>query len=119
MCLELKSKRSFVATKDKVVYKHVISFHDNKFLTSFIKTLVGMGKTYESKISFNRYKQIEEGLHSYPNLSDAEQEAQHFNEVLVKCVIPAGSTYYSGTFDGRKSIASNKLKYIKVIRNYE
>lgn len=78
--------------------------------TPYKKMIVEMGKTYTSELE--RYGDlVEQGLHSFEVLEGADNEA----DVVAKCIIPKGSYYYKGTFDGYVSFASDTLKYIEII----
>jgi len=90
--------------------KILIDYKENQFVTPYQRVIVEMGKTYRSEIEVNKRNQIEQALHSYVNIPE-DEEFSH----IAKCIIPKGATYYEGTFDGKRSYASNKLKYINII----
>jgi hypothetical protein len=48
-----------------------------------------------------------------------EANRNYKTHVVVECIIPAGSIYYVGIFGAydKKSYASNKLKYVKIVEN--
>lgn len=54
---------------------------------------------------------VEEGLHSYCNLESIE------GEIVARCIIPKGSKYYKGIFEGYQSYASDTLKYVELIKD--
>lgn len=124
MCLQ-KVSRVYIAKEDIIVYKHVIKCTDG-FVSSYQKTEVQLDKLYTSDIRLNvddrtNARFIEKALHSFVNLAIARVEAQHWREVLVECVIPKGSRYHKGEFDGItfvQSIASNQLIHVKVLDDY-
>lgn len=84
--------------------------------TPYIKTIIELGKEYTSELYLYEFLNlVEKGLHSFiqkPNIKEGEY--------LVKCIIPKGSKYYKGIFElgpySFDSIASDKLKYIKIIK---
>ena len=127
MCLILSaSKRNGkpeVADTDIVVYKVVIdnnlkqsNFFKKGILTLFMEQRITIGSTYKSRFSFDSDGDIERGLHSFANLKDANAMSKNFsNRKVVKCLIPAGSGYYKGWFDGVVSYASNKLTYLEFV----
>jgi len=83
-------------------------------ITPYQEIPVEIGKTYLSEVEVTN-SIIGEGLHSFYDLEDAIDDADD-NWVIVECIIPKGSTYYSGTFIGWKSYASNELKYEEIVR---
>lgn len=88
--------------------------------TPYRDVIIEIGKEYTSELrllkrSCDTSSVITEGLHSFiqkPNIKEGEY--------LVKCIIPKGSKYYKGIFEldpySFDSIASDKLKYIKIIK---
>lgn len=90
--------------------KILIDHEKNQFITPYQDVIVEMGKTYRSKIKVSRWNEIEQALHSYVDIPVDEDFPY-----IAKCIIPEGATYYEGTFDGKRSYASNKLKYINII----
>jgi hypothetical protein len=99
--------------------------HKNIIITGYVTPYrhvnVEIGKTYTAKIS-PKNERIEEGLHSFVNKRDCIISSKK-DSVIVKCIIPKGSKYYSGDFVilGKKfyrtcdSIASEALKYVKIV----
>lgn len=134
MCLDCKKKpRAQVAKRDITVWKHLIEVQTDKFVTSYKECPVAVDNAtvYESEIDLYKLPagdewRVEKALHSYSHIGPARNEARRYGEALVECVIPAGAVYYVGTFytaylsKTRKyrSIASDKLKYVRVIQNY-
>lgn len=55
---------------------------------------------------------IDKGYHSYKTLDKAKEE-RNLNEVIVKCIIPEGSTYYINNFD--EIVSSNIIVTDKII----
>ena len=88
--------------------------------TPYRNSIIEIGKEYTSELLLSKYYKdksdiITKGLHSFiqkPNIKEGEY--------LVKCIIPKGSKYYKGCFDrdldSLDSIASDKLKYIKILK---
>lgn len=128
MCLELPLfNKEKVAKEDIVCYKYV-DIRSNLIFTTFHRAIVEIGKTYESKLikskyywlfGFMPYSYIGDGLHTFKTYYGCL--ASFINTALettkiVKCVIPAGSKYYEGTFDGQKSYASDKLTYVELYK---
>lgn len=86
------------------------------FITPYQYTPIKLGETYTSSLErIERYGnyEVEEGLHSYLEVPSKEEMEE--NEVLVQCIIPKGSEYYEGYFNNNPSIASDTLKYVKLI----
>ena len=84
--------------------------------TPYIKTIIELGKEYTSELYLYEFLNIvEKGLHSFIQKLNIKE-----GEYLVKCIIPKGSKYYKGIFEidsySFDSIASDKLKYIKIIK---
>ena len=74
---------------------------------------VKIGETYTS--SLERIDDtVHEGLHSYASIRDI-QNSRSENEVIAKCIIPKGASYYKGRFEGYTSYASDILTYVELI----
>lgn len=120
MCLEVKKPEIIVAKEDIVCYKVMIEFPGDKgaWQSPFLHMVYKEGRTYElgKKLNFTReyrYYTVEEGFHSFANLSDAllflnVYEVRYpwrfmgigrYAYVIVKCIIPEGTTYAEGLFD--------------------
>lgn len=133
MCLDLKitaTKRT--AKKDITCYKYLVLKNENG--VSYLQTpyrdcIVSIGEIYQSKLEINYYwncgptKELNQGLHSFVNLEDARSSHPEYyyekgeNSVIyVKCIIPKGTKYYLGQFDGFPSMASEKLIYLEIIK---
>lgn len=134
MCLvvsKLAYKR--VALKDITVYKQISSFEDEDnvyYVTPYRHAEINIGETYDSDIT--KYgRNVERGLHSFVNITDcfdnsrwvdksfyssSQRKVIEVKPVLVECVIPRGSRYYKGKFDGRESYTSNKLRYVRILK---
>lgn len=124
MSLELnKNAKEQIAIEDIVVYKRLSVLRNNttkaiEYSTSFKGFSVIMGETYVSELIMEtskylgiEYNFVKLGLHSYKHL----KSARYGNEVVAKCIIPKGSSYYYGNFGLSKSYASDTLKYIKIL----
>jgi len=84
-------------------------FIEQGYQTIFQKAKVVIGEEYTSELILQK-SIVNIGLHSYvkkPNLN--------LEYILVECIIPKGSKYFVGNFEGKKSIASDTLKYVKII----
>lgn len=80
--------------------------------TPYQRMKVDIGEIYHTKLK--KYNdEIYEGFHSFKYIKDAEEDGIGH---IAKCVIPKGSKYYIGTFDGSVSYASDFIKYIKIIK---
>lgn len=132
MCLEvsrLAIKR--VALKDITVYKCISSYvndnGDKIYITPYRKSEIKLYTEYTSE--FNKTgNQIEEALHSLGDIRGCFDlcidrylylwgytKSFALTHHIVECVIPKGSRYYKGKFDGKVSYASNKLIYKKIL----
>lgn len=142
MCLVLKSslfkRTKRISLRDITCYKLVtlipvynddkcfIGHLENQFKTLYQLATVELGKTYKSKLKYERPSYychvVEDGLHSYATYEDAHWASIRNplmripNPIVVKCIIPVGSWYYVGRFDLKKSYASSKLKYVEIIK---
>ena len=75
---------------------------------------IEVGIVYESELQRFTHS-VERGLHSYANSEDAINNS--YGEPVMKCIIPAGSRFYKGTYKrGVPSYASSKLKYVEFIK---
>lgn len=134
MCLEIKKftfKRK--ARKDIIVYKQISSYviEDKTFyVTPYRQSEIKIGNTYTSEIKIFGLG-VENALHSFANIVDCFDNSRYIDKtiyvngngyktvtpVLVECVIPKGSSYYKGIFDGRfTSYASDKLIYKRILK---
>ena len=74
---------------------------------------VKIGETYTSSLEKNN-DTVHMGLHSYANIRDT-QHSRLGDEVIAKCVIPKGASYYKGTYGACISYASDTLTYVELI----
>lgn len=101
MCLYVKNG-PFVAKKDILVYKRLIckiTKTKYKFTSPYRGTpYYPNGHIYIKKLNPTKgiiYNRINKGLHAYVKYPCFKYP----NEVVVKMVIPKGSTYYLGEYD--------------------
>lgn len=84
--------------------------------TPYYNAFIEMGKTYDSIINYDENcDEIEQALHSFKYEATAIDESSS-NSVIVRCLIPKGSTYYVGIFDDCDSYASDRLTYVEIIK---
>ena len=139
-----KRFRKMFAKKDIVVWKHIINIEHHPAFRRIAEKFDGTLKTkylssyYSREIYFNKEtcsqitiahtmnrEIIEAGLHSYKYKKDAENQAKFYKETLVKCIIPEGTTYYTGFFSNEYSAekipnyVSDKLIYTEVIKEFQ
>jgi hypothetical protein len=141
MCLKTNKKVKKLK-KPKVVYKHALAFERHKddindstvFTTAYRDFKLRVGETYKAVL---RYKErsfskpgIYEGLHAFKNpnvvmLDILDIWPYHVNYrygnprnnsfVILKCIIPAGADYVSGTTSGIPACAASELKVVSVV----
>lgn len=129
MCLRIaKGVSEKMAEADIICYK-ILRVKDNGFETPYRYFSVVIGNTYHSDLNGEErtyYIDIEEGLHSFADASDAEflifqNENKYPNQtikfVMAKCIIPKGSLYYKGKFNYYDSYASDCIRYEEIIKN--
>jgi hypothetical protein len=91
------------------------SFKDSTILTPFQNVEIEIGETYKSKLIRNGLS-IEDGIHSVKSLKVAKRLTSLYETTFVaKCIIPKGSEYYIGNFNGYVSYASDTLKYVEIL----
>lgn len=82
------------------------------YYTPYQSKEIEIGKTYKS--SLERYDiSIHKGLHSFETLEDAKKDGIN---VYAKCIIPKGSKFFRGMFNGSISYASNRITYLKLVK---
>ena len=86
--------------------------HDYSWMLDQYVTNLKIGDK-KAKDRFITPYEIEKGLHSYLEVPSKEEMEE--DEVLVQCIIPKGSEYYEGYFGSNPSIASDTIKYVKII----
>lgn len=111
MCLSTEQRKPQIATEDiicyKIIHKDMTSLFHKEFKWEF-------GKVYHTEMAtppFFMYIVIEQGFHSYSTLKGTREGYYHSTEpcIAVKCTIPKGSEYYTGSHGTRDGYASNKL----------
>lgn len=117
MCLDRKEysiKR--IALVNVVCYKFLIQNSDGTFKTPYQSTPVKIGEEYTAVMDYTDHN-VFAGLHSFRSKKDCLFFSRNWNSniKIVKCIIPFGSRYFKGRFDGFRGFASNKIKYIKEI----
>lgn len=123
MCLNLKSAYTMprIAFKDIKCYKKIIINSDGDLLTPFRYAKIKIGEQYRSRLrKCNLWidARIEDGLHSVSSVESARNIDHYLEEkqVIVECIIPKFSIYYKGMFCDLIAYASNKLKYIEIVK---
>ena len=125
MCLILKFYYNFykpkVAKEDIVCYKWCEKWNTSNgeiILTPYREVKVEIGETYKSNlIKVNGIQPVVNiGIHSFARKRAAKKDYINYGDgdIIIKCIIPAGSTYYTGMFLGKKSYASDTLKYVEI-----
>lgn len=88
--------------------------NNHMFVTPYKKAIVQIGKLYNSKlIRIHDSNVVNIDIHSFANYEDAINDGSGF---IIKCVIPKGAKYYEGLFGEDLSYASNKIKYVEIIK---
>jgi hypothetical protein len=77
---------------------------------------IKVGETYTSRLVLLTEHRIGRGLHSFAFLSDVIAKFGDNRYKIAECTIPKGSNYYIGEFAGIASLASDTIKYNKIIR---
>lgn len=119
MCLRTEQRKPQIATENiicyKVIRKDMSSLFHEEFKWEF-------GKLYETEMetSFSPFLQnalIEKGFHSYSTL-EGTREAYFASLkpcIVVKCTIPEGTPYYTGTHSKRNGYTSEKIIVNEII----
>ena len=96
MCLISSHSESVCADRDITCYKLVYPLNmDHKFRSEFREFQYELGRTY-LEVCFmreNLTRRIYKGFHSYRTIDEAVSHARP-DLVLLKCVIPKGSSYF-------------------------
>lgn len=119
-----------IAEEDIIVYK-IMDRTQNGELRSFYRNMVYViGEEYESLLKYfdtdehdyNHREQgfigrIEEGLHSYSRMHVILMNFIYSSDeiVVIECIVPKGAEYYHGVFGSHHSIASNKLRAVRIL----
>jgi len=131
MCLKVSGDDVLLTAKrDLVCYKFIESDVEtpNNYTTPYRYLPIEIGETYDSVLdelnvvglNVDGFYIINLGLHSLTNKADCTKFAKHFtnqrnNQCVVKCIIPKGSLYYKGAFEGYNGFVSNRITYVKII----
>lgn len=83
------------------------------YQTIYQNFTVKIGETYTSPLEKNN-DTVHMGLHSYASIRDTQHSILG-DEVIAKCIIPKGASYYKGTYDAFISYASDTLTYVELI----
>lgn len=139
MCLHVKEKEALVAEKDIICYK-VLEEYNGNFITPYQGTPVSK-KALSGKVSFKARGRVmfkaaiwktevaERGyvntmdkgcIHTFAKMDVAKFYAERNKQCkrVFECIIPAGTKYYEGYFDGwsdRVSYASKEIIFKKQI----
>ncbi len=117
MCLKIDSKVK-IASRDITVYK-------------CLDAPCGKGRTFSSPYRSSRYykglrteKNMDltllkdengnVGLYAWKKLQDAKRRSSG-GYAIIKCIIPKGAYYYTGTFSRTNSVMSNKLNLKEIV----
>lgn len=132
MCLLTNQKNRKTTNADITVYKVVLDVgYKQEFDTPFMRSTVKIGTEYisdlilDDTIHYPAYpKEVNLGIHSILTLEDAIKMYKVLDRPghicrIVECVIPKKAKIVKGVFmiagDRLKSIASDRIKYVKVI----
>jgi len=83
------------------------------YQTIYQNFTVKIGETYTSSLE-KINDTVEMGLHSYASIRDTQHSILG-NEVIAKCIIPKGASYYKGRFECYTSYSSDTLTYVELI----
>ena len=121
MCLNTNNSEPFIAKEDITAYKIFekrIRF--GIFLFSYIRESLWIYKiprfarmSPEPSRNFKGRYMIEEGLHAYKTLHEAQRQYCFFS-IVAEVIIPKGAKYYI-SYDNSE-IVSNKMKVVKIIK---
>jgi len=121
MCLVITRKTEIqVAEEDIIVYKYgaTTRYGGLEWFVSAYRSFAYQQNTVAPKINlYISGKHIEYGYHSLVFLKDAVRGADSFRESVVEFVIPKGTKYVVGMFEGSEAIVSETLIYIKKIES--
>lgn len=135
MCLYTQQMKPRVAGKDIVCYKlvrHNLQHPQNaapcaEFKSEIWDFVYELGKTYaEESFQENKFRNcVEKGFHTFSTLKDLDRMLRahwvYFTDagpsyefVAIKCVIPAGASYWTGAdsdAEGVKERCSNQIRF--------
>ena len=119
MCLRTEQSKPQIATKDiicyKIIHKDMTSLFHKEFKWEF-------GKAYHTAMTTTRSfflmkTLVEKGFHSYSTLDGTREAYYRSSEpcIAVKCTIPQGSEYYTGSHGVCEGYASEKIIINEII----
>lgn len=116
MCLITNNTRKYIAEEDIVCYK-VVNIQDTKIISYWFGFPYELNRKYTTQVLQPMFMKngtilIEEGFHSYRNLTTAKEESMLSlcdPHIIVKCIVPKGSEYYISS----KSMVSNQIIIIE------
>lgn len=119
MCLRTEQIKPQIATEDitcyKVIHKDMTSLFHKEFKWEF-------GKVYHTEMTtdlsyFFMVIMVEQGFHSYSTLKATREGYYCSSEpcIAVKCTIPKGSEYYTGSHGVRDGYVSEKIILNEII----
>lgn len=107
----MDDKVQYIELKNPKAEKFIPFTPPIEYVTPYFGFRVKIPGSYTSKLILHG-DEVNIGLHSF---ADKNSCILH-SEFVVECIIPKGSYYYKGTYDGSVSYASDKLEYIKLIK---
>lgn len=122
MCLIANSNIPYVAEQDIICYKLYIRIQ-NKYVSPFQKCdMPNINELVTTELQKPGELFIEKGFHSFAYLEDAEntnewlESVSYYKSCIAKCIIPKGSRFYAGKFDGDEySYCSESIKIEGII----
>ena len=122
MCLITNNYIPYTAEHNITCYKIYI-YINGRYVSPYQKCdMPSMNELATTELQRSGDFYIEKGFHSFACLKDAEVEAEWFEDMhnyescIAKCIIPKGSKYYWGKFDGDEySYCSESIKIEKII----
>lgn len=119
MCLRTKQTKPQIATEDIICYKIIHKDMTSLFHKEFKWEL---GKVYHTEMtttlsSFFMNIMVEQGFHSYSTLKATREGYYSSSEpcIAVKCIIPKGSEYYTGSHGIRDGYTSERIILNEII----
>lgn len=119
MCLRTKQRKPQIATEDIICYKIIHKDMTSLFHKEFKWEL---GKVYHTEMtttlsSFFMNIMVEQGFHSYSTLKATREGYYSSSEpcIAVKCIIPKGSEYYTGSHGIRDGYTSERIILNEII----
>lgn len=127
MCLRLRLLGVIprIALKDRVVYKF-LRFEKGRFLSPYMDSEYMAGWTYESACKPVWSPSgpmgaivIEKGIHALSRIEDVRLvinycQSEGYHYAIATCIIPRGTRYWRGRWSGFASVATGKLRVLKI-----